>query len=945
MEFLHEPMDPPGAIKSEVGPPRDVSVPLNGKDFVSAYYLRKLNRKHTIPTHQFGGARIGDAFAALTLDTYNLPAVGSKIIIHPKLRAGQVRQCNAYKNIRADALYIIQVPTCLGMSGKLFLYAPEYDDTTRTRGVYWQYASSGYICVYLPFSSDIPVIRKDVARQGMCGLSLGISLEIDNTSEGPVSPLEFNVWSMVKNIHMTELTEAPISSVVFPSLRFTPVVNPKPPPPPLLKLSSLSSSLSSIYSSEGEVQMADNGDFAGGADVNAEDAVTKDEPTVAVIPSTPEKTVSKRKPKHLPTMTKKQAESIGQKYILFHTATILIADKGKVFSYKINPRIRQAAGYNGEEATRPYMRNVFVGGNLDKGYQTFAEVTMRTTKSAYVDGIIQLSDSTTGYGNQIYAKVGGADVTFELMADQQAQSGTGPEKLRTQSWMTTNSVTYSGSYTLVSMNRTDSVGKIDVSFYYRIGAGTTFHVPKKAAKPSPPTEIDYHRSIEEIEEDQGDGLSLHSLASAIRGNVYGETFASVQGFDWENFVNSDQDYQETWADGELGSYDESKGFDGFSKYVTQYGAPKGCDFEELKMSRAGGDEIVSTMIAPAAGTDSSLFITETSHGEDDMIEQNENWLCIGKFGVPSDGSVLTIPLNLPVIADLYSNDGDNPIVETFRRYTDFVAQEPGQLGPVYGQYMVQFRLPTTHTANIAHVCVPGDMSETAAEFAFGLTSLLSLATSAITSVGGPLLATALNTANAATGGLAAPLLGAAGSLIPKAFKAIGKMINPPAPTPADVMAPIIGGDIPIGRFLSFLKPVMQNEMDEPALPTLALQLIDKFFPSSSRDDEPVPCSVYIRVGNVGVAREVFDRDVVYEAETPAIRVTPDEASRLIDKCLNHGKSEIAKQLAMTLAMNRFSDQTKTINVLDLNKDPYDKILIRDYYRSLEVPLEQPQRMF
>lgn len=924
-EFLNYPSDPSGSIDSEVGEPCPIIVPFNGIKRISAYRLRKprSGKGAKIPFHNFGKAHLGDAFAAMTLKSYPIPAVGTTVEIHPQITPGQRHICNMYRNIRADAVFILQVPVALGMSGKFHVFAPESDATTKTRGVFWTYSSSSWLAVHLPFSSDLPIVQKDVRRRGMSGLTLKLTLEVDNTTESPVQPLTLNVWSMVTNVSMTEYIHVVTPSDVFDGLKFTPVGS---VPPTMLE----------NYYWGGETQADTGVDPASAADISDQQAVRKDEPTTAVKPADVEQVIPKPKPKELTTRAKKQTQSIGQKWVVIHTAKISSGDVGTVKTVTINPKVRQKSGFKGEELTRPYMRNRFVSGDNSKNYTTIVEITMRTTKSSYMAGIIKLTDSKTGKGNQVYAEVGGADVIFQVMADQHADTAGLQDKYRTQTWLSTKVVTYTFQYTLVSFNRTADVSDVDVTFSVRLGAAQ-FHVPTKAAKPVAPASFNvqeiarvlYNR---EEENTANQYFAMQALGAALQGKPEGFKYATVQMVyheptdeeraQREKFYQADEDRERDDI------YELPRGTSARERELKASELTK-----EQRFTEAGGDVLESTNIAPVAGENPSDFIALTDQGTDDNIEQNENWLCVYKGSLIGEEPIV-IPIDIPAIIDKYQDDGDNPIVETFRRFAHVIPTAEGQLGPVIGNYVIQIRLPTTHTANIAHICLPGDMNESSAELYFGLGSILSLATSVISSVGGPLLSTAFNTANAATGGIMKPLLGAAGSLIPPVLGAVGKLINPRKQTPADVMAPVIGGDLPIGRFLNLLKAVNVNEAAEPSLPNLALQVIDKFFPSGAYADEPIPFSVYIKLADVGMEREVFDREIVYEPTPPALRLTFDEVGRLVDKAITANKMEIAKNLVMTAALSYKGNIYETLDVMNLTDEPYDPQVIGDFYSAL-----------
>jgi len=287
------------------------------------------------------------------------------------------------------------------------------------------------------------------------------------------------------------------------------------------------------------------------------------------------------------------------------------------------------------------------------------------------------------------------------------------------------------------------------------------------------------------------------------------------------------------------------------------------------------------------------------------------------------GIPISISIDMPMLADIYGGTGDSTIQEQFARYVQVSPKAPGQYGPSIGQYRVDVRVDTGVSGQIAHLALPGDMIVEAASLALGLSSILEFAGSAISSFGGPLLNAALDTATSMLPGPLKPMGGMVGNLI----SGVANSVLGPKTVPTHGLGNLptsvhqIMGDLPIGRFLSLLKPVVVNEDAEPALPYLLVQLLKVFGSSLTATNAvpAIPITIWVR-NSVRFERETFDRTVTYDrpvASSRGILLDVDQAGELIRIALDRKNMVAAYKIVANCIKTDLGITTRKLDVTRL----------------------------
>jgi len=272
-------------------------------------------------------------------------------------------------------------------------------------------------------------------------------------------------------------------------------------------------------------------------------------------------------------------------------------------------------------------------------------------------------------------------------------------------------------------------------------------------------------------------------------------------------------------------------------------------------------------IAPLAGDQGEMGETNETSGEEEFLDQSEFGLEIFRGAIPV-GEPIVIPINLSVISDATGDGTNNTITQLFERYAHIQPKMCGPLGPMIGKYVVKVRLPTTIAGDIEHVYLPDDVNDEVVATIFGLSEILSLATSAIQGVGGPLLSGALQLGRNIVGPVLKNLLGGVGE-------------NNKTDT-ANNLA--LGGDISLSRFMNFLKPVVQNEVINPTFGSLLLKARDFIDQLQGREITTIPISVFLRMDNFEVERTVWNRTVTpLDTIVPGIRIQKDRIPYLLQQ--------------------------------------------------------------
>lgn len=293
-----------------------------------------------------------------------------------------------------------------------------------------------------------------------------------------------------------------------------------------------------------------------------------------------------------------------------------------------------------------------------------------------------------------------------------------------------------------------------------------------------------------------------------------------------------------------------------------------------------------SFITPSTGHTGEQFNLHDSLGDDEDLELDEFPVLVFSGNIPV-GEVTAIPIDLATIRDLDWDDGENAISQKFERFAHIVPKSAGGFGPIVGNYTIGLRLPTTVAGQIIHNCLPGDMVDQTMTRIFGLSSLLGIAGTAISSVGGPLVNGIINTtapilSGAAhaiggnvLGGVADAALGVAGSFFGNKSKSAQTEEN------VSKVPNAISGDIPISRFVEMLKYVKDNYTSNPIFPTLLVEP-KNFFGEAMGALTQIPIEVFANMRNAKVERNIFDRTVVPIIDTPTVLIPNEHIPRIIE---------------------------------------------------------------
>ena len=255
----------------------------------------------------------------------------------------------------------------------------------------------------------------------------------------------------------------------------------------------------------------------------------------------------------------------------------------------------------------------------------------------------------------------------------------------------------------------------------------------------------------------------------------------------------------------------------------------------LTYESEGMEDVNEQYMAPQAGEDGFLG-NVVLQDNDDPLEQDEFPTEVFNGKIPLE-QIFVLPMNLQSLVDLSGNNGLSVISERFNRFAQIIPSKGGSLGPKIGKYIMDMRMPTSIAGNVEHVFIPGDMIEEAAVMAFGLSTILGMATSALSAFGGPLVSGIIETGRNLLGNL----IGLGGK-----------------PTDKTNNTTSIVGDIELSRFMNFLKPAAINELVDPVNGALALKIRDVLSSGAGVLNE-LPARIWATMQGAGVERELFDR--------------------------------------------------------------------------------------
>jgi len=251
-------------------------------------------------------------------------------------------------------------------------------------------------------------------------------------------------------------------------------------------------------------------------------------------------------------------------------------------------------------------------------------------------------------------------------------------------------------------------------------------------------------------------------------------------------------------------------------------------------------------IVPLPALTPYLGNVEDQSFESEELAQDDFATEIYRQNIPV-GTVIPLSLNLAVLPDLSGAGGLSTIAEKFQRHAHIIPSQAGAYGPEIGEVTVVTRLPATTTGHLEFVAIPGDQNEDAAVRALGLASILSLAGSAVKAIGGPNIANFLN-AGMNVMNTVTDIVGSKNSIKQQLES--------------------ISSNIPVSRFVQLLKPILENEVQDPTFGSLLLRARDVIDYKGDPVDE-IPISIFSKLLNPAVERNLFDREV-----TPSLTIQP-----------------------------------------------------------------------
>lgn len=254
----------------------------------------------------------------------------------------------------------------------------------------------------------------------------------------------------------------------------------------------------------------------------------------------------------------------------------------------------------------------------------------------------------------------------------------------------------------------------------------------------------------------------------------------------------------------------------------------------------------SQFIAPIAVAEGDVGQINHLYEDEDIDHTRGYMLPIARVEL-TENETLAVPLDFTTAPDADNGDSTTFATEVCERYAHILPCTPGTLGPSYGKYVVHTRVPTNWSGEIQHVSIPGDMGDQVAARIFDLLPILDIATSALSSIGGPILGGFLNTGRE----LISNLFGGTPSQPPQDLPAIQNSANPVE----------ISGDIPAPRWQQFLKVVAENLLEDPQTATLLLKLVNVFTGATTRAPAVLPATVFLRLNGAEFDRQVINRQV------------------------------------------------------------------------------------
>lgn len=460
-----------GAVISEVGPPTTMKLAAYAKPFI-AYTLR-VSRQYRLPGHILGKAHIGEAYTSLVHIPFNLPAVGSRITLNPRVSGLLSSVMANYNFVQADVVWFIKVPAPIGTGVMYRAFAPEFDLTTETRGVRVRPMSAPTIALFMGHSNDLSVIPLDKGRIGQSGLSLVIETVEDNTIESVGTPMSGIAYCCVYNVNVSGLRNVTATTEI-PGLNFTPKTN------GML-----------LMANRGKPKLDEEELEFQADEVNADamnpitENITTETGTEGNI-STPAEQLAKKaqKPRAKTAATKNQTGTLNATWINLSTITLDSATIGVPQEVTINP---YSFSQKGESFNKPWKRNVWHSGNNFKSYVTTLDVKIAIARPPQVSGMIEVFDSNN-ISSRTFVSFGETK-EISLIPRNFARTPNTPVRYANNPWLRTNEASCTMVYRLLAVNRSAEIADLRVQLMVRPG-GSVFSAPTKP-KPSVPRNLEW----------------------------------------------------------------------------------------------------------------------------------------------------------------------------------------------------------------------------------------------------------------------------------------------------------------------------------------------------------------------------------------------------------------------------------------------------------------------
>ena len=852
-----------GTIISEVGDPELVPTWFGS---VAGYSLRKSRIKpKTRPFTPYGGIQTFSGLSSPVVEVIPLPSVGSRVVLTPRLAPLLNSFLSKTYSWRSDMTVILHIPVPLGMSVLMRVYCPEIDASTKTRGIIWKPGSCQTLALHVGWDVDVPIIRRNEARKGCNGLTLAVETTEDNSSDQASTPYSMIVWWFPHNIEGYGWNEPGSSGVTAPeSWQFQPV-----DPPPTESSIPIWGEEQMMEDSNTEVTPGGLGDAAEpGSSLVGTPSLEEPTSTEATIPKEIGQPAEHKAPK-----VPDQTSSLNQKW---HKLTSLtFAFENEVGTFKEVRVIPSTISGKGEGLFRPFRRNVFCAPSRKGDQLRGLEFKIVSNRAPSFAGVIQVRTVTTSRfssGDVYYHTVGGEPTIFSDYGHPfVAESNSGSDQRAIISpWRKASTWSSSFDVRLLCLNYIQERTSLTITIFVRPG-GMRFSVPiKPKARPN---------------------AGSQAIMDGMR--------ASIDRISQALFRLHQEDEEPIQAQEQMM---EDPATEGESAEIAPTGTSSGY-----------------------AGLAEPIPVNAEDSGD---LSQDIYWVRIGDV-LLQENTPTGVTLRLPAVIDVNGAGDENTITERFSRFTDITPTRQGLYGPVAGKWAVKLRPPANMTFDIESVCLPPELNEEAATRIFGLDSILSIAGSAINSLGGSLLGGAINTVGNALGGI---IGGPVGGIVSNVLGGVlgGGTSSQEATTSETTPAPekdaqLITGDINFSRFLEFFKSFDGSEDNEPAWPTLLLNLVNLLGSVALRADG-IPATVYIRMDSVQCTRAAWER--LNDLPAPkalhlSLPVDLEGFGIFMQDCGRSRKPQAAKLIrqCFTVLTSRRLDRTFRYDLTRLNQEP------------------------